>query len=110
MSGKAKNGGFERQAGVLGQRAPDTSGAGKGLSAMKLLEHNHPVHRMDERIAEAERILFLMAEVVRKNFFLRVTREDRLLAAFCELAGGEDLSPVELQRISRMVRKELAKC
>ena len=73
---------------------------------MGLLGNPSSITRMDERIGNVERILFLMVEVVCKNFGPGYEREDRLREAFCELAGCQR----NHRRVSAVVRRELAKC
>jgi hypothetical protein len=73
---------------------------------MRLLDEKNAVHRMDERIANAETILFLMAEVICRNYERAPEREDRLARAICELAGCQRSH----RRVRAMVERELAKC
>ncbi len=73
---------------------------------MRLLDTQEDVHRMDERIAKVEPVVFLMAEVVCRNYEQAPERDDRLAGAICQLAGCQRSH----RRVRAMVRKELAKC
>jgi hypothetical protein len=106
MSGKAQKRRVREAGREPRATRTDASGAGKGLPTMKVLDKQFHVPRMDERIANAESIVFLMAEVVCKNFDAGYERADRLREAFCELAGCRRSN----SRISAIVRRELAKC
>ncbi len=108
MSGKAQTRRVGEQSGRARGTRSDAGAAGKGLSDMKLLVENSNVPTMEQRLENTEPILFLMAEVICKNFATKGERTARLTDAVVALAAVH--SSVMLPRVWRMVKRELAKC
>jgi len=105
MSGKAKQRGAERAAGIACGTTPPAGQQSKASRSSPGIDDSCELHRM-ERIGVTESALFVMVEIARRNFVSAGQRESAVTAAFLSLAGIARVTP----EIRAAIRKELAKC
>jgi hypothetical protein len=60
---------------------------------------------MPARVKNAEKVLFLMAEVAKLNFESALARKAAVLEAFGSLAGVTELTPAMVRRVNAELRK-----